>query len=486
VIAAAAVALYALRAGRRPTAPSARGEIRSIAVLPLANLSGDPRQEYFADGMTEELTATLSQISALKVISRTSAMHFKGSKKSLQEIAAALGVEGVIEGSVLKAGDRVRITAQLINAATDTHVWAQTYDRDLKDVLTLQNEVARAIVDEVQAKVTPEEQTRLARARPVNPETYELCWQGWKLMHSFKAEEFGKALEYFQRAIDLDPTYAPAYAAVGTFYVEGGSRGYQAPSETIPKARAALRHALQLDEGEAEAHAALGNLMFWYDWDWLGAELELQRAIVLAPNNSVALVQYANYLGAVGRPEAALSEYRLALERDPLAPNKSFGLGVMLFYARRYDESISQLQTALKADPPGVGPIVRTVLAMNYAQKNMASEAVAECDKAIESAPTDQPILSNCGNVYGRVGHYQQAMAMKARLENLSAQYYVDPYGFALIFDGLGDNDNTIKWLERSYKERSPNMWAVKEESWTDRLRSDPRFQNLVRRMNYP
>jgi TolB-like protein len=486
VVVAAVAIVYMLKTRGPANTPLAPGVIRSIAVLPLANLSGDPAQEYFSDGMTEQLTATLSQISALKVISRTSAMQFKGAKKPLREIAAALGVEGVIEGSVLRAGDRVRITAQLINAATDAHVWGESYERDLRDILTLQSEVARAVAGEVRAKLTPQEQTRLAGGRPVNPEAYELYLKGWELMHSFNPEEFGKALGYFQRAIDLDPTYAPAHAAVANYYVEGGTRGYQAPHETIPIARAALRRALELDEGLAEAHATLGNLMSWYDWDWSGAEKELQRAIALAPNSAIAIVDYAIYLGTVGRPDAAVTEYELAVERDPLAPNKSYGFGVMLYYARRYDQSIAQLQKALKADPPGVGPIARMVLGCNYAQKHMGREAAAECDKAIESLPEDQVVLTTCGKVYGLTGNHQQALALKARVESLSTRQYVDPFGIALIFDGLGDKDNALEWLERSYTERSPNLWALKQELWTDRLRSHPRFQDLVRRMNFP
>ena len=486
VVVAAAAGVYVLVVRGRPGVPAAPGQIRSIAVLPLANLSSIPGQEYFSDGMTEELTATLSKISALKVISRTSAMQFSGTKKPLREIAAALGVDGVIEGSVLHAGGRVRITAQLINAATDAHVWAESYERDLKDVLALQSEVALAIAGEVRAKLTPQELTRLASVRPVNPQAYELCLKGWHLIHSYKEEEFRTALEYFQQAIAIDPTYAPAHAAVATYYVEGGSRGYQAPDETIPKARAALQRALELDEGQAEAHATLGNLMFWFDWDWSGAERELKRAIALDPNRAATRVQYATYLGAVGRPDAAVSEYRLAVERDPLTPNKSLGLGAVLYYARRHDESIAQLQKALKADPPGVGPMVRTLLGLNYAQKHMGSEAVAECDKAIESLPEDQLVLSNCGKVYGLTGNHQRALTLKARLESLSVRHYVDPFGIALIFDGMGDNEGALEWLERSYTERSPNLWSLNEELWTDRLRSDPRFQDLVRRINYP
>jgi len=488
VIATAGVALYSLTVRGHAGAPIAAGLIRSIAVLPLTNLSGDPAQEYFSDGMTEELITTLSKISALKVISRTSVMQFKGSKKSLREIAAALGVEGVIEGSVLRAGERVRITAQLINAASDTHLWAESYDRDLKDVLALQSDVARAVAGEVRAKLTPQEQARLAGGRAVNPEAYRLYLKGRQLFVNLSSEEdFRKALERFQRAIDLDPTYAPAYAGLASCHTNAGALGYEPSYEAFPKAKAAAQKALELDDGLAEAHAVLGAVMMQADWDWAGAERELQRALAVDPNTPDAHSLYGFYLVWVaGRSDLAVTEYRRALELNPLAPATTFAVGFALYYARRHDESIAQLRKAKEQDPAGVGLWARMYLGLNYAQKHMYDEAVAECGKAIESGPEDQLVLGYCGGVYGLAGRHQQGLALLDRLKNLSARHYVDPSYVAVLCDGLGDNDRTMEWLERAYTERSASSSCVRAELWTDKLRSDPRFQGLIRRMKYP
>jgi len=488
VIAAAGVALYLLTVRGHAGAPTTAGLIRSIAVLPLTNLSGDPAQEYFSDGMTEELITTLSKISALKVISRTSVMQFKGSKKPLREIAAALGVEGVIEGSVLRAGERVRITAQLINASTDTHLWAESYDRDLKDVLALQAEVARAVAGEVRAKLTPQEQARLAGSRTVNPEAYRLFLEARQLWLNMSSEEqCRKALERFQQAIDLDPTYAPAYVGLANSHLSAGGMGFEPAYEGFPKAKVAALKALEFDKGLAEAHAVLGAVMFQADWDWPGAERELQRALALGPNNSDAHWDYGFYLMLVaGRPDLAVTEYRRALEFDPLATTNIVGLGWGLYYARRHDESIAHFRRALEQNPTGVGAWGHTWLGLNYAQKHMVDEAVAECGKAVESRPEDQVVLGYCGCVYGLVGRHQQAKLLLDRLKSLSARHYVDPCFVAILCDGLGDNNRTMEWLERAYTERSASSYGIRGELWTDKLRSDPRFQDLIRRMHYP
>jgi TolB-like protein/Flp pilus assembly protein TadD len=485
VATAAAVAFYVLAGRGHPLAPATAGQIRSIAVLPLENLSGDPGQEYFSDGMTEELITTLSKISALKVISRTSVMQFKGSKKPLREIAAALGVEGVIEGSVLRVGERVRITTQLINAATDAHVWAESYERDLKDVLDLQSDVARAVAGEVRAKLTPQEQTRLAGGRPVNPEAYRLCLEGRHFLWTSTTEEaLREPTERFQRAIDLDPTYAPAYVGLALCYNASGQLGDKPSYESFPSARAAAQRALELDAGLAEAHATLGQVMFQADWDWAGAERELQRASALDPGSADVHAAYGFYLASVGRSDAAVTEYKRALDLDPLTPGRVRNVGFALYYARRHDESITQLRKVLDLDPGEMW--VHMMLGCNYAHKRMYSEAIAECDTAVGGLPEDQTVLGVCGNVYGLAGRRGQALALLDRLKSLSARRYVDPYNMAWVCDGMGDNDCTMGWLERSYTERSAGAYGVGSELWTDKLRSDARFQDLVRRMKYP
>jgi tetratricopeptide (TPR) repeat protein len=296
-----------------------------------------------------------------------------------------------------------------------------------------------------------------------------------------------KALEHFQRAIDLDPTYAPAYAGLAYCHCTAGSLGYEPSYEVFPKAKAAAQRALGLDEGLTEAHAVLGTVMVMADWDWVGAERELRRALALDPNNSDAHALYGFYLVWVaGRADLAVTEYRRALELDPLPPGRTFGVGFALYYARRHDESIAQLKKALELNLKGLGASARMYLGLNYAHKKIYGEAVAECAKAVESGPEDQLVLGYCGSVYGLAGRRQEALALLDRLKSLSARHYVDPSYIAVLCDGLGDNDRTMEWLERAYTERSASSSGLRGELWTDKLRSDPRFQVLMRRMKYP
>jgi serine/threonine protein kinase/tetratricopeptide (TPR) repeat protein len=485
VVATAAAAIYYVAGRRHARSVPTPAAIRAIAVLPLVNVSGDPAQEYFSDGMTEELISTLSKISALKVISRTSVMRFKGSKAPLREIAAALGVEAVVEGSVLQVGNRVRITTQLINAATDTNLWAESYEREMKDILAVQNDVARAVAGGVRAKLTPQEQTRLAGGRAVNPEAYRLCLEGRHTYWSSPTKEgLEQASEDFQGAIDLDPTYAPPYVGLARCYNAAGNRGYEPPYETFRRARAAAQRALELDAGLAEAHAILSQVMAQADWDWVGAERELRVALALDPNSAEAHDGVAFCLLAFGRPDAAVTEFRRSLDLDPLAPGRTFNVGFGLYYARRHDESIAQLKKALELYPGVIW--AHMMLGCNYAQKHMYSEAVAECAKALESSGKDPTVLGDCGNVYALAGRRQQALSLLDRLKNLSVRRYVDPSNMALVYDGLGDNDNAMIWLERAYTQRSAGICGVGFELWSEKLRSDPRFQNLLRRMNLP
>ncbi len=455
-------------------------KIESIAVLPLANLSGDPQQEYFADGMTEELTANLSKIGALKVISRTSAMQYKGAKKPLPQIARELGVDAVIEGSVLRAGNRVRITAQLIQATSDKHLWAESYERDLSDVLALQSEVARAITNEIKIRLTPQEQSRLASARPVNPEAYQALLEA---RHYAEQGESKKAFAYVQQSIALDPTYAPAYVELSQDYIDETWNGVRPVKEAVPLAKAAVGKALELDPTLAEAHAQLGCIKFWFDWDWSGAEQEFKRTLMLNPNNATAHGAYASSLVQLGRPDEAVREHLKRQELDPLS-SSAFGLGVAWYYARRYDESITQLNKAFEANPHLVFP--KAMLACVYAQKRMYPEAIATCRGALSMAPEDQMVLGACGNVYALAGQSQDAVALLDRLKKLPPRLHLDPYLVAMVYDGLGNNDRTMEWLERAYRERSPQMSFAKVEFWSDSLRGDPRYQALLRRMNFP
>jgi len=457
-------------------------KIESIAVLPLANLSGDPEQEYFADGMTEELITNLGKISALRVISRTSVMRYKKTEKPLPQIARELGVDGIVEGSVLRVGDRVRITAQLIQAEQERHLWAESYERDLRDILALQSEVARAIASEIKAKVTPQEQTRLARARPVNPEAYQALLKATYFWRKFPEEEYKKSLGYIQQAIALDRTYAPAHAALAHYYLTEGGLSLRPVKEAAPLARAAALKALELDETLARAHHEMGAIKYQFDWDWAGAEPELKRAVMLSPNSSDSHNGYGMFLTFMGRTGEGVRELQTALELDPLVMARNGNLGWGLMYARRYDESIAQFKKTLEL-APDVG-YTNMHLAWNYALKRTYPEALAACRRAVSLMPYDQVVIGGCGMVYALAGRRQDALALLDRLKKRPG--CLDAYNVALLYDGLGDNGRTMEWLERAYRERSPQLFGLKIEIWSDNLRSDPRFQDLLRRMNFP
>ncbi len=459
-------------------------QIQSIAVLPLANLSGDPQQEYFADGMTEELITNLGKISALRVISRTSVMRYKKTERPLPQIARELGVEGIVEGSVLRVGDRVRITAQLIQAEQERHLWAESYERDLRDILALQSEVARAIAREVRVRLTPQEQTRLVSARPVNPEVYELWLKGRHLLTAgITAKEAMKALEYFRQAIELDPTYAPAHAGISLAYSNAALFYALAPHEALPKAKAAAKRALELDESLAEAHVALAQLMENPDWDWSGAEREFKRALELNPNSVDAHWLYSWFLTNMLRFEEAVAECRRAVELDPLAPYVMGQLGWTLYYAGHYDESIGLFHQLLEREPGfAYGHLV---LSWNYVAKHAPAEAAAACRKAVELAPDDQWVLTSCGHDLAVVGRRQEALALLERVRTLGGRKPVDPYLVAFLYDGLGEKQLALQSLERAFQDRSPNLACLRLD-FSRPLRLEPRFQEMVRRMNFP
>jgi len=455
--------------------------IQSLAVLPLANLSGDPQQEYFSDGITEELITDLAKIRSLRVISRSSVMQYRDSKKPLPQIAKELDVDAVLEGSVQREGNHVRITAQLIQASTDRHLWAETYDRDLRDILTLESDIAAAIGSEVQAELTSSDKRRLESARPVNPDAYQANLMARYFLAKWTGEGTRKCVEYSQHAIDLDPGYAVGYASLASCYAWAGLGGDQS---AFPKAKAAAEKAMQLDDTLAEAHAVSGQVKVISDWDWLGAEKELKRAVDLDPSSSDAHIQYGFFLTAVGRSEEAVRETEKGLKLDPLTPTTNIQLGWVLYYARRYDESIAQLDKALEMDP-NLG-IAHWELSWNYAQKRMYPEAISECRGLLSIGPQDQAVLGTCGGIYGLAGRRQDALLLLSRLQKLSAKGYLDPYNVAWVYDGLGDNDRTMEWLTRAYREHSVLLWGVRIEQWTQKLRSDPRFQELLRQMNFP
>jgi TolB-like protein/DNA-binding winged helix-turn-helix (wHTH) protein/Flp pilus assembly protein TadD len=462
----------------------APGEITSIAVLPLENLSGDPEQEYFADGMTEALTTELGKISALRVISRQSVMRYKGTDKPLPEIARELNVDAVVKGSALQEGDRVRISAQLIQAAPERHLWAQSYERDLTQVISLQRDVARAIADEIKITLTLDEEARLASTRPVNPEAYEAYLKG-RYFQKPTEESLKKSIEYFQQAISIDPNYAPAYAKLAFSHIMLAAFNFAPDSEHYPIARKAALKALEIDDTVAEAHTLLGHVKYRFDWDWTGAEREFRRAIELDPNSVVAHDRYAYYLDFMGRMEEALAEIKRARALDPVLLTIGPGVGWFLYHAHQYDQAIAAFQRSLELDPDV--PMVHMGIGLAYIQKRMYEEAIAELQEAVALGTVGGPstYTAMLAYAYAVSGRKAEARKILNELKQQMKQRHVSPFNIAEIHTGLGEKDRAFEWLEKAYEERDEDLIFIRDPI-LDSLRPDPRFQSLLRRMNFP
>jgi len=456
--------------------------IRSIAVLPLDNLSGDPEQEYFVDGMTETLIAELSNIGALRVISRQSVMRFKGSDEPMADIARQLNVDAVVEGSALLIGNRVRITVQLIESATDLHLWADNYDRDTSDVLALHSDVARAIAREIQIVVTPEEVARLANVREVNPEAHRLYLLGQYHYYKFNPADMGKAIEYLQQAITLDRQYAQPHVALANIYGAMAFYGWTSPQDAWKKSRAAAAQALEIDSNLADAHAMYAIVDFYFNWEWKNAEENFRQAISLNPNYATAYQFYTWYLIAMSRTEEAQNSIRRALELDPLAIFAYSTASDVFYMSRQYDQAITQLQAAL--DLNGDDPLALSRLGWSYIQKGMFTEAISNMKRAVTLSPFNQELSWMLGHAYAMAGKTEEARKIIDDLHRLAKIQYVQPYGFALIHVGLEENDAALEWLEKGYQDRNGWMPLLQVEPRFDPLRSDPRFQDLLRRMN--
>jgi TolB-like protein/DNA-binding winged helix-turn-helix (wHTH) protein len=434
-------------ASRTPAA-----HIQSLAVLPLENLSHDPEQEYFADGMTDELITDLAKIHTLRVISRNSIMQYKGNRKPMPQIARELNVDAVVEGTVMRSGDRVRITAQLIEAPKDRHLWAETYERDLRDVLSLQDDVAQAIASEVRIKLTPEERIHLTSARPVSPQAHEAYLRGYyelrkhqpaSLYVAGEEESIEKAIEYFQKAVAIDPIDALAYAGLADAYYDQ-STFLRAPLEVMPKAKAAAAKAIELDDSLAEAHASLGNVKLAFDWDWPGAEREFRRALELNPNLAQGHAGYAHYFLAVRRSDEAIKELDRVEKIDPLFPQSHMALPLLLFFARRYEKAIEAAKT--------IGD--DRAYALSLAKLGRREEAIAAADRAVRS--TQNPmVLAQVASAYGLAGKKDKARAMLTTIEVQARERYICGYNVACVYATLGDKERAFSWLEKGYLARS-------------------------------
>jgi TolB-like protein/DNA-binding winged helix-turn-helix (wHTH) protein/Flp pilus assembly protein TadD len=450
--------------------------IQSIAVLPLQDLSGDASQEYFADGMTDAVITDLAQIKALRVISRTSSMRFKGTTKSLPEIAKELNVDALVEGSVVRSGTRVRIDAQLIQVDNEGHLWAQSYERDISDVVSLQGEVATRIAKEIAANLSSHETAQLTRARTVNPEAYEDYLRGAYFYGKETDEGFKKSIEYYQKSIARDPNFAPAYLGLAEAYGFMAYSRRAAPAEAWNKSESFLAKALELNPNSSMAHVLVGMIKLQFHCDRPGAEKEIQRALELNPGDMNAVDYHSYYLLEVGRKDEAIAEKKKVLEHDPVSVGTNSELGLYFLEAGRYDEAIQQLQKTLELDPHL--PMALTRLAHAYDCEQKYDLAVATLTKAlaIERAPGRLGFL---GDLYARQDKVKEAHEVVEELKQMSEQRYVSPGLFALIYARLGEKEKALAFLEEATKEDPPSL----SDPGFDSLRSDPRFNVLEARL---
>jgi TolB-like protein/Tfp pilus assembly protein PilF len=471
-----------LGARRQASAPAPTGTIRSIAVLPLQNQSHEQEQEYFADGMTDELITQLGKIGSLRVISRTSVMRLKGTRKALAEIAQELNVDAVVEGSVARSAERVRVTAQVIQVNPEKLLWAERYDRALGDMVILQGTLAREIANAIRIVVTPDEQARLANARPVNRDAHEALLKGRYYRNRGTEATTKKAMEYFREAIERDPSYALAFASLSDSYISFAlSETLQEvlpAREAFPQARAAINKALAIDDTLGEAHATLGHIKFQYDRDWTGAEKEFKRAIELNPNYASAHHWYALCLAWMGRQDEALDEVRRARELDPLSIIFHASVAWILAIGEQYEQAIDQSWKTIEMDPSF--PLGHYRLGQTYVLSGRYVEAVAALKRALALSGNPR-VTAELGLAHALAGNRGEALKLVGQLNEQSKQRYVSPFNRAVIYGGLGDERRAMEWLEKAYDERSVSLNLLKVSPAFISLREDPRFVAMVR-----
>jgi TolB-like protein/Tfp pilus assembly protein PilF len=462
----------------RGPAPSPAG--KWVAVLPFTNMSADPENEYFSDGITDDIITHLSKIADLTVISRTTVMRYKGTEMSLREIGDELGVANILEGGVRRVGDRVRISAQLIDAATDAHLWAETYDRELTDIFAIQTDVAERIAAALETTLTTDERERLERVPTGDLEAYDLYLRG-RYFWSQRGEGIRRGLQYFQQALERDPNYARAHAGVADCYSLLGFYAYLRPSEAFPAARAAALTALEIDEELDEAHTSLGFVKLFYDWDAPGAAAEFRRALILNPSSAQAHYWYSSAFLNTGRYEESIAEAERAIELDPLSLHANTVLGWQLIGVRRYAEAREQLRRTIELDPDFA--IAHWLLGQTYAFDDRVAEGLTHYQKAVDLSGGNSWFMSFLGRAYALLGDEDRARQILATLEERSQREYVRPFYFALIHMALGQKDQALDFLERAFEERGPNMVNLHYHPAWDDLRSEPRFVALVERV---
>ncbi|PYI44999.1 MAG: hypothetical protein DMF11_13565 [Verrucomicrobia bacterium] len=466
--------------------PTSGLSAKSIAVLPFDNLSRDPDNAYFCEGVQDEILTRLAKVADLKVISRTSTQHFKSTPDNLPQIAKQLGVTNILEGSVQKASDQVRVNVQLINALTDAHLWADTYDRKLTDIFAVESDIAKTIAETLQAKLTGSEKSLITKTPTVNPEAYELYLKGRFFWNKRTGADLLKSIDYFKQAIEKDQKYALAYAGLADAYVLLPPYGAASPSESFPQAEAAARKALELDDTLAEAHTSLGQVLLFYDLDFAGSTMEFERALSLDPNYATAHHWYGGGgpLLALGQFDRAIKEGKRAVELDPLSLINNADLGWLYFNARRYNEAEAQARKTLEMDSHFY--LAHYYLGEVLQLKGQLTEAIAEYKKAAE-LDDDPFVLGLLAQAYAKLGQRDEALKMLGQLQELATRRYVTGYSFALVHIALGEKDKAIDWLERAYRDRAgPDIALIKVDPFLDPLRGHPRFEALVQKIFGP
>jgi TolB-like protein/Tfp pilus assembly protein PilF len=464
---------FQYRRARSKSAP----QIQAIVVLPLRNVSGDSSQQYLADGMTEQLISDLGQISALRVISRTTSMSLRSDDNRFPKIARELGVDGVVDGSLVRDGNEIRITAQLTDARTGRHIWRHDYVRNLASALDLQSNVAREIAKEIKIKVTPQEQARLTPAQPVNLEAQDLYLQGRYFLNRGGSDK--ETIGYFEKAIEKDPSFALAYAGLAGSYNALGQSGSLNYLEAYSKAKAAAKKAIEVDDDLADGHAALANDLIDLDWDWTAAGNEFRRALELNPNSGPVHSGYALYLARLGRSSEAIDQAERGLQLDPISLVAHHVVAYCYYSDRQYDRALDQIRRASELNLVSPNSWIHWTLGIIYRDKGSYEKAIEEF-RILGDLPH---ALGHLGNAYARAGQREKASETISTLKDYVQRRGVGRYEIALVYAGLGDKDDAFAWLEESYKARDKGLTYLKLDPCADPLRSDPRFENLLRRV---
>jgi len=462
--------------------PSAKRRQPSIAVLPFTNLSADPEQDYFCDGMAEEIINALTHVEDLRVVARTSAFSFRGKEIDIREIGRKLNVESILEGSVRKAGNRLRITAQLINVADGYHLWSEKYDQDMEDIFAIQDEISLAIVEKLKVKILGVEKAKIVKRFTDDQEAYNLYLRGRYFWSKRTEEDIERAIQYFKQAIEKDPDYALAYAGMADSHILLAEYSLLPPKDAFPRAKAAVMKALEIEETLAEAHTSLAFIKTLSDWDWMGAEKEFKQAIEFNPGYATAHQWYAEHLTMTGQYAEAIAEIKRAQELDPLSLIISVASAVAIFCGtHRYDQVIEECQKVLEMDPNFGGAL--NVLGMVYRERGMYEEAIEAFQKAKTFDEGNTWVTAELGHAYAASGNRSEAQKVLDELKQLSKRRYVPPDNIALVYLGLGKKNLMFEYLEKAYEHRSVGMSWLKADPIFDSLRSDPRFKALLKRI---